>query len=199
MSPGSCTGTSTLTCTPGLYSSGLTIPNNVTVNFQAGGNYQFGGSVNCLGTPTSLCIQSGDSVNFSSVHYTFMNGIDVAGSGSTLCGSAIDQRRLSPCGRGRVLLRQEWPDQFGELLLLQHHRAVGHARAVSVPERSLWQDGGDNNQVVLAARTPVPPTLWRVRSMRPPRRSSSTATAATSPLRTSWRTRWLSAAPRSTT
>ncbi len=80
-----CPPSTNMNCPAGSYASGLTIPNNATVTFQPG-NYQFGGSVNCLGTPTSLCIQNNDTVNFGTGHYTYLNGIDVAGSGSALCG-----------------------------------------------------------------------------------------------------------------
>ena len=68
LADGSCSGGSTLTCTPGLYAGGLNISaSNRTVNFQAG-NYQFGTNGSCQ---SSLCIGNSDTVNFGTGHYTF--------------------------------------------------------------------------------------------------------------------------------
>ena len=80
---GNCTTVgSTMTCTAGTYSSGLNIPNNRTVNF-AQGNYQFNNNSAC---GSSLCVGSSDTVNFGKGHYIYANGIEIGGSGSSLCG-----------------------------------------------------------------------------------------------------------------
>jgi len=129
-----CPPKAIMNCPSGLYASGLTIPNNATVTFQAG-SYEFGGSVNCSGTQTSLCIQSNDTVNFGSGSYTFLKGIDVSGSGSALRGSGVFFYVKS----GETNL-----GNYFSSTSVQLSAAAGNPVL-------LWQDGGDNDQVVLSS------------------------------------------------
>jgi len=123
-----------MSCPAGLYASGLSIPSNATVTFQPG-TYQFGGIVNCSGTQTSLCIQSNDTVNFGSGSYTFLKGIDVSGSGSALRGSGVFFYVKS----GETNL-----GNYFSSTSVQLSAAAGNPVL-------LWQDGGDNDQVVLSS------------------------------------------------
>jgi len=129
-----CPPRTTMNCPSGLYASGLTIPNNATVTFQAG-PYEFAGSVNCSGTQTSLCIQNNDTVNFGSGSYTFLNGIDVSGLGSALRGSGLFFYVKS----GETNLGNSFSSTSVQL-----------SASTSNPVL-LWQDGSDNNQVVLSS------------------------------------------------
>ncbi len=86
-----------MNCPPGLYTSGLTIPNNATVTFQAGNPYEFAGSVNCSGTQTSLCIQSNDTVNFGSGRLHVRERYRRVRSGPRVRGHG-HQRLPSPAG-----------------------------------------------------------------------------------------------------
>ncbi len=129
-----CPPKANMNCPSGLYASGLTIPNNATVTFQAG-PYEFGGSVNCSGTQTSLCIQSNDTVNFGSGSYTFLNGIDVSGSGSALAGGGVF-----------------FYVKGGETNLGNYFSSTSVQLSASAGNPVLlWQDGGDNDQVVLSS------------------------------------------------
>jgi len=129
-----CPPSANMNCPSGLYASGLTIPNNATVTFQSG-PYEFSGSVNCSGTQTSLCIQSNDTVNFGSGSYTFLNGIDVSGSGSALRGSGV----FFYVKGGETNLGNYFSSTSVQLSAMAGNSVL------------LWQDGGDNDQVVLSS------------------------------------------------
>jgi len=131
-----CPPSTNMNCPAGLYTSGLTIPNNATVTF-ASGPYEFSGSVNCSGTQTSLCIQNNDTVNFGSGSYTFLNGIDVSGSGSALRGTGV----FFYVKGGETNLGNYYSSTSVQL-----SAATGTGNPVL-----LWQDGGDNDQVVLSS------------------------------------------------
>ncbi len=126
----------TMNCPAGRYTSALTIPNGATVTFSSGA-YEFSGSVNCAGTgtQTSLCIQNNDTVNFGIGSYTFLNGIDVSGSGSTLRGSDVNFYVKS-----------------GETNLGNYFSSTSvQLSADTANPVLLWQDAGDNDQVVLSS------------------------------------------------
>ena len=98
---GSCTTSgTTITCNPGLYSSGLNITSSRTYKFNAG-NYQFGSNAGC---GASLCVNNSDIVNFGSGHYTYTDGLNVGGSGSALCGGGPVTSACPRPARGRRLL-----------------------------------------------------------------------------------------------
>jgi len=144
----SCPPSSNMSCPAGLYASGLSIPSNATVTFQPG-TYQFGGIVNCSGTQTSLCIQSNDTVNFGSGSYTYLNGIDVAGSGSALCGGLSASSACPHSPGGGVLFYVK-----GGSTNLGNYDSSTSIQLAAVPSSTpvlLWQDSGDNDQVVLAS------------------------------------------------
>jgi hypothetical protein len=144
----SCPPSSTMNCPAGVYASGLSIPNNATVNFQSG-SYQFGGTVNCSGTQTSLCIQSNDTVNFGSGSYTYVNGIDVAGSGSALCGGlSASSACPHPPGGGVLFYVKGGSANLGNYTSSTTIQLSAIPSAIPV---LLWQDSGDNDQVVLAS------------------------------------------------
>jgi prepilin-type N-terminal cleavage/methylation domain-containing protein len=135
-SPVTCPPSMNMNCPSGLYTSALTIPNNATVTFNPG-PYEFSGSVNCsgTGTQTSLCIQNNDTVNFGSGSYTFLNGIDVSGSGSSLRGSGV----MFYVKSGETNL-----GNYFSSTNIQLSAAAGNPVL-------LWQDSGDNDQVVLSS------------------------------------------------
>ncbi|HZU80808.1 MAG TPA: hypothetical protein VE991_12900, partial [Acidimicrobiales bacterium] len=76
-----CTGlsTSTWTCPPGLYVTGLSVPSGTTVNFTGGGTYEFG---------DTLKMSGGGTVNFGGGIYVFDNGVALSGSGNTLSSTS---------------------------------------------------------------------------------------------------------------
>ena len=48
-----------------------------------------------MGTPTSLCIQSNDTVNFGTGHYTYTNGIECVRVGERALRRRTGHQRLS--------------------------------------------------------------------------------------------------------
>ena len=142
-----CPPSTNMNCPAGLYTSGLTIPNNATVTFQSG-PYEFSGSVSCSGTQTSLCIQSKDTVNFGSGSYTFLHGIDVSGSGSALCGGLASTSACPQPPAGGVFFYVKGGEtNLGNFL---SSTSIQLAATAGNPVL-LWQDAGDNNQVVLTS------------------------------------------------
>jgi prepilin-type N-terminal cleavage/methylation domain-containing protein len=146
---GSCSGSSTMTCSPGLYASGLNIPSNRTVNFQPG-NYQFGTNTGCQ---SSLCIGSSDTVNFGTGHYTFTDGFNVSGSGSALCGGGTTSSVCpSPPSGGVFFYVSGGSTNLGNVNFANNIQLA----PISTPSDPyhgvlLWQNGTDNNPVFLAS------------------------------------------------
>ena len=148
-----CPASTTMNCPPGVYASGLTIPNNATVTFQAG-NYQFNGSVNCSGTQTSLCIENNDTVNFGSGHYTYTNGLDMAGSGSALCGGlAATTSCPHPPSGGVFFYVAGGGAELGNNFFSSNVVQLSAITSSADPYQYvlLWQAVGDNSQVVVAS------------------------------------------------
>jgi hypothetical protein len=146
--PGSCSGGSTMTCTPGLYASGLNITSNRTVNFQPG-NYQFGTN----GCQSSLCIGSSDIVNFGSGHYTFADGLDLSGSGSALCGGAAASSICpNPPSGGVFFYVSGGSTDLGNANFANNIQ-LAPISATSDPYNGvlLWQNGTDNSPVFMAS------------------------------------------------
>jgi hypothetical protein len=146
---GSCSGGSTMTCTPGLYSGGLNIASNHTVNFQPG-NYQFANNAGC---GSSLCIGSSDIVNFGSGHYTFQNGLNLSGSGSALCGGGASTTACpSPPSGGVFFYVSGGSTALGNVNYANNIQLAPIA-ATSDPYHGvlLWQNGTDTNSVFLAS------------------------------------------------
>jgi len=146
---GSCSGTSTLTCTPGLYASGLNVPSNRTVNFQSG-NYQFGTNASCQ---SSLCIGSNDTVNFGSGHYTYTDGLNVSGSGSALCGGGtVTSACPTPPSGGVFFYVSGGSTDLGKVNFANNIQ-LAPISTTSDPYHGvlLWQNGTDNNPVFLAS------------------------------------------------
>jgi len=146
---GSCSGGSTMTCTPGVYANGLNIPSNRTVNFQPG-DYQFGTNAGCQ---SSLCIGSSDTVNFGSGHYTFTDGLNVSGSGSALCGGGTVTSACPSPPSGGVFFYVS-----GGSTALGNVNAANNIQLAPISTTSdpyhgvlLWQNGTDNNPVFLAS------------------------------------------------
>ena len=145
---GSCSGGSTMTCTPGAYGSGLDIPSNRIVNFQPG-NYQFGTNA----CQSSLCIGSSDTVNFGSGHYTFTDGLNVSGSASALCGGAAATSACpsSPSG-GVFFYVSGGSTDLGNVNSANNIQLAPISTTLD-PYHGvlLWQNGTDNNPVFLAS------------------------------------------------
>jgi len=146
---GSCSGGSTMTCTPGLYAGGLNLPNSRTINFERG-NYQFGTNGGC---GSSLCVGSRDTVNFGTGHYTFTDGLNVSGSGSALCGGGTASSACPNPPPGGVFFYVSG----GSTALGNRNAAnnidLGPISATSDPYHGvlLWQNGNDSNSVFLAS------------------------------------------------
>jgi hypothetical protein len=146
---GSCSGSPTMTCTPGLYAGGLNIPNNRTVNFQPG-NYKFGTNGGCQ---SSLCIGSSDTVNFGSGHYTLTDGLNVSGSGSALCGGGgATSACPSPPSGGVFFYVSGGSTALGNINAANNIQ-LAPISATSDPYHGvlLWQNGTDTNSVFLAS------------------------------------------------
>ncbi len=145
----SCSGSSTMTCTPGFYAGGLNIPSNRTVNFQAG-NYQFGTNAGCQ---SSLCVGSSDTVNFGTGHYTFTDGLNVSGSGSALCGGGSATSACpSPPSGGVFFYVSGGSTDLGNVNFANNIQ-LAPISTTSDPYHGvlLWQNGTDNNPVFLAS------------------------------------------------
>jgi len=145
---GSCSGGSTMTCTPGLYSSGLNIPSSRTVNFQAG-NYQFGTN----GCGSSLCTGNSDIVNFGTGHYTFTDGLTVSGSGSALCGGGpVTSACSSPPSGGVFFYVSGGAANLGNVNFANNIQ-LAPISSTSDPYHGvlLWQNGTDISSVFLAS------------------------------------------------
>lgn len=145
---GSCTTVgSTMTCTPGLYSNGLSIPNSRTVNF-AKGNYKFGNS----GCGASLCVGSSDVVNFGSGHYWYTNGLNVSGSGSALCGGGpVTSACANPPAGGVFFYVSGGTTALGNINFANNIQLAPITSSDPYQGKLLWQDGSDNNAVFLAS------------------------------------------------
>lgn len=139
----------TMTCTSGLYSGGLNIPNNRTVTFGAG-NYQFNNNGSC---GSSLCVGSSDTVYFGSGHYIYANGIEVAGSGSALCGGGVANSSCPEMPSGGVFFYvKSGKTDLGNL----NSGNVIDLGAIPVTQNGtdpyagvlLWQDGTDSSNPV---------------------------------------------------
>ena len=146
---GSCSGSPTMTCTPGLYAGGLDIASNRTVNFQPG-NYQFGTNAGCQ---SSLCIGNSDTVNFGTGHYTFTDGLNVSGSGSALCGGGPATSACpSPPAGGVFFYVSGGSTALGNVNFANNIQ-LAPVSATSDPYHGvlLWQNGTDNNSVFLAS------------------------------------------------
>ncbi len=146
---GSCSGSSTMTCSPGLYAAGLNIPNNRTVNFQPG-NYRFGTNAACQ---SSLCIGNSDTVNFGTGHYTFTDGLNVSGSGSALCGGGgATSACPSPPSGGVFFYVSGGSTALGNINAANNIQ-LAPITATSDPYHGvlLWQNGTDTNSVFLAS------------------------------------------------
>jgi len=150
MSPtGSCSGGSTMTCSPGLYAGGLNIASNRTVNFQPG-NYQFGTNGGCQ---SSLCIGSSDTVNFGTGHYTFTDGLNVSGSGSALCGGGTATSACPTPPAGGVFFYVSGGSTALGNVNFANNIQLAPIAATSDPYHGvlLWQLGTDNSPVFLAS------------------------------------------------
>ena len=147
---GSCTGGSTMSCTPGLYANGLNITSHRNVTFQPG-HYQFGAN----GCGSSLCIGSSDTVNFGSGHYTFTDGLNVSGSGSALCGGGTATSACpSPPSGGVFFYVQDGTTNLGNVNFANNiELAPIPTTMTSDPYNGvlLWQDATDNAPVFLAS------------------------------------------------
>ncbi len=148
-SGGSCSGGSTMTCTPGLYAGGLNIASNRTVNFQPG-NYQFGTNGTCQ---SSLCIGNSDTVNFGTGHYTFTDGLNVSGSGSALCGGGTATSVCPNPPAGGVFFYVSGGSTALGNVNYANNIQLAPITATSDPYHGvlLWQLGTDNNPVFLAS------------------------------------------------
>ena len=156
---GSCLQTSsTMTCQPGVYANGLNLPSGFTVTFTPG-DYQFGGSSNvtCNGflssLQTSLCIQSNDLVDFGTGHYTFVNGLDVVGSNTTLCGGGPSTSSCpsSSNRKGVFFYVKGGNTNLGNVNVGTNIQLAPLGSSDKFTGVLLWQDGSDNNSVVLAS------------------------------------------------
>lgn len=142
---GSCTTGTMMTCEPGLYPNGLSIANGKTVKFDAG-NYQFGS--NACGS--SLCIGSSDTVDFGTGHYIYTNGINVAGSGSTLCGGGVVNSSCPTTNAGVFFYVKSGATNLGNL----SSGNVIDLGAITNPTDDpyagvlLWQDGSDSENSI---------------------------------------------------
>ncbi len=148
-SPGSCSGSPTMACTPGLYPGGLNIASNRTVNFQPG-NYQFGTNGGC---GSSLCIGNSDTVNFGTGHYTFTDGLNVSGSGSALCGGGTATTVCPNPPAGGVFFYVSGGSTALGNVNFANNIQLAPISSTSDPYRGvlLWQLGTDNNSVFLAS------------------------------------------------
>ncbi|HEY5025285.1 MAG TPA: prepilin-type N-terminal cleavage/methylation domain-containing protein [Acidimicrobiales bacterium] len=146
---GSCSGGSTMTCTPGYYAGGLNIPNSKTVNFQPG-NYQFGTNAGCQ---SSLCVGNSDIVNFGTGHYTFTDGLNVSGSNSALCGGGTPSSACPNPPSGGVFFYVSGGSMGLGNLNFANNIQLAPISATSDPYHGvlLWQNGNDNNAVFMAS------------------------------------------------
>jgi prepilin-type N-terminal cleavage/methylation domain-containing protein len=157
---GSCSSFSspTITCTDGVYPNGLSFPSNKTVMFSPG-DYQFGGtsSVTCNGffssLQTSLCIQSNDTVDFGTGHYTFENGLDVVGSNTSLCGGGPSTSACpsSPQQQGVFFYVKGGNTNLGNVNFGSNIQLAPLGNGDKFAGVLLWQDGSDSNPVLLAS------------------------------------------------